>query len=231
MAKIITTLANYITYLNTLYQHSSTEPTAGDEDYTDWTNIANIAINVWENATDFWRELIVDLADAADGTKTTSAATYNYALPTLFKFPLSSYVWLGSNTNKTPFKVIQPQDIQLYENNSENWCYFLNGYLKFNPNLTMTASQTIHYIYYKTADKISSATDTFEMSDPMFAVYFALAELKKEEGDPTADKIATQKLNAMIDSNDAAGWFNDNSLIDKTGVGFGESSTPIYTFT
>lgn len=201
MARIIQTLANAITKINTLYEGDSTDPSSGDEDYTVWTGLINTAINLWENEEGmFWDELFVKLADAADGDTTTTAGDYSYAVPTDFRYPASAYVWLGSGTNKIPFKVIKQRDLQLRENDSGNWCYFLldkTPTLEFNPNCTIPDSYTISYNYYKWATALSSASDTFEMADPMFAVYYALSELNKEEGDTSSISIATQKLESM----------------------------------
>ena len=94
IAQITSTLTDFITYLNTLYNGSSSAPASGDEDYTVWTSLANIAINTWEHDEGMlWNELFVKLADAPDGDKTTSASDYSYAVPTLFRFPASGYVW------------------------------------------------------------------------------------------------------------------------------------------
>ncbi len=221
MATIISTLDTAITYLNTLYNASSTAPGSGEEDYTVWTSLFNIAINLWESESELWAELVQSLASAADGTKTTTAGTYSYALPTLFKFPMSGYVWLGSNTNKTAYKVIKVQEKQLHENDTDRWCYFLNGYLYFNPNCTIPDALTINYDFYKEATKLTTGSDTFEMSDPMFAVYYALSELKKEEGDATALSITNQKLEIMKDRNEMPAWFQETSLLNSPSEGWG----------
>lgn len=222
MAKIVSTLAQAVTYLNTLLEVDSTPPTIGDEDYTMWTSLLNIGVNIWENEDGvLWKELFVKLVDAPDGTKTTTAAT-SYSVPALFRFPASGYVWLGSGTNKTAYKVIKQEDVQLYENNSDNWCYFLmdgTPTLEFNPNLTITAGYTISYNYYKYASAVSASQD-FEMADPMFAVYYALAELTKEEGNAQSLGLATQKLEAMKTRNIMPAYFQSDQL---SGVdsGFG----------
>jgi len=221
---VISTLNDYIGYLNTLLEFDSSAPTSGDEDFTVWTSLANIAIDLWESEEGIlWEELFVKLADAADGDKTTSSSDHSYDLPSDFRFPASAYVWLGSGTNKTVFKVIKQSEVQLYENSTDNWCYFdLAGKtLEFNPNATIPDSQTISYNYYKTASKLSSGTDEFEMSDPMFAVFYALSELKKEEGDTIAASIATQKLEAMKTKNEMPAWFQEDSIKNKTEEGFG----------
>lgn len=224
MSRVITTLAGAITKINTLYNSSSTAPSSGEEDYTVWTDLLNIAISLWENEEGMlWRELFVKLADAATGDKTTTTAT-SYACPTDFKFPNSAYVWLGTGDTKTAYKVIKQEDIQLYENSGENWCYFLmdgSPTLEFNPNLTITSGQTINYNYYKFASSVAVAADTFEMSDPMFAVYYAVSELKKEEGDTSALQIAQQKLEAMRTLNFMTAQRQSNSTIDPSEVGLG----------
>ena len=194
------TLTQAISFLNTLYNGNSSAPTSGEEDYTVWTSLFNIAVNIWENEEGMlWRQLFVKLADAADGDKTATAGDYSYAVPTNFSQPHSSIVWIGTGTNKTPYQVIDQKDLPKYEINSDNWCYFLmdtTPTLEFNPNCTVQAG-TISYIYYKTATALTTGASTFEMSDPMFAVYYALNELKKDEGDASAGGIASQKLEAM----------------------------------
>lgn len=225
MAVVISTLTNAINSLNFLYNGSSTPPASGEEDFLVWTGLLNIAINLWEQEEGiFWRELFVKLADAADGDKTVTADDYSYAVPTNFVFPSSAYVWLGSGTDKIPVKVIRQEDLQLYENNSDNWCYFLmdtSPTLEFNPNMTLTTDDTIAYNYYKTATAVSSGSDTFEMSDPMFAVFYALSELKKEEGDTSALTIATQKLEGMKTLNMMTAEYQKNSVFNDTQEGFG----------
>lgn len=194
------TLTTAISFLNTLYNGNSSAPTSGEEDYTVWTSLFNISINIWEMEEGMlWKQLFVKLADAADGDKTAAAGDYSYAVPTNFSQPHSTIVWIGTGTNKTPYTVIDQKDLPKYEINSDNWCYFLmdtTPTLEFNPNCTVQAG-TISYIYYKTATALTTGSSTFEMSDPMFAVYYALNELKKDEGDASAGSIAAQKLEAM----------------------------------
>lgn len=208
---VIKTLTNAIGYLNYLYEGDTDPPASGDDDFTYWTGLLNIAVNTWENEEGvLWNELFVKLEDAADGDKTTSADDYSYALPTNFRFPASGYVWLGSGTSKTALKVIKQEELTALENNSENWCYFTPTTLEINPNLTISAGETISYNYYKYATALSSGTDEFEMSDPMFAVYFTLAELRRDEGDNTSGAIATQKLEGMKTKNIMPTWLQDS---------------------
>src|SRR3989304_916010 len=201
MTQVISTLTNAIAYLNSLYEADSTVPASTEEDYLVWTDLFNIAINLWENEEGvLWKELFVKLADAATGDKTVTADDYSYTVPTDFKFPASGYVWVGTAPNATAFRILKQEEIQLFENDTGNWCYFLmdtSPTLEFNPNCELTTGYTISYMYYKNATKLTTGTETFEMSEPMFMIYYALAELKKEEGDLSAQAIASQKLEAM----------------------------------
>jgi hypothetical protein len=223
MAKVIPDLDSAISYINFIYNASSSPPTSGDEDYLVWTGLINLSVNVWESEEGIlWNELFVKLADASDGDKTTNGSN-SYDCPTLFSFPACGYVWLGTGTNKTAYKVIKQEEKQLYENDSSNWCYFLmdsTPTLEFNPNLIITSGQTINYEYYKKATKLSAGADTFEMSDPMFAVYYALSELKKEEGNQSEVAMATQKLDAMKTKNIMPSFFQEDSLNKNLNSGF-----------
>ena len=219
--KIISTLDDAISFINTLYNTSSIPPTAGSEDYLVWTALCNLAVNTWEQE-ELWKELYVKLSDAPDGVKTTTPGTYSYACPSLINFPVNGYVWLGTGNNKTAWRVIDIKDKQLYENTSDKWCYFLldsSPTLEFNPNYPLP-SATINYDYYKYATKLTTGTDPFEMSDPMFAVYFVLAELKKEEGNAGELQMASQKLNGMIDQNEMPTSNQADQLINPTDTGF-----------
>lgn len=227
MTKVISTLDNAISYLNALYEADSTSPTSTDEDYLVWTSYFNLAINLWEMEEGMlWKELFVKLADASDGTKTTTANTFTYSVPSDFKFPASGYVWIGTAPNATAFRVLRQEEVQLFQNDTGNWCYFLmdtTPTLEINPLVNLKTGSTISYMYYKNASKLSSGSDTFEMSDPMFAVYYALAELKKEEGDATANAIATQKLEAMRTKNMMPSWFQPSRVENFTDSGFGQT--------
>ena len=93
--------------------------------------------------------------------------------------------------------------------------------LEFNPNCTLPDAYAIAYNCYKFATAVSATTDTFEMRDPMFAVYYALSELKKEEGDVSALSLATQKLEGMKTKNIMPTWWESETFVPKTTPGFG----------
>lgn len=223
MAQVISTLTNAISLLNTLYEADDTPPTAGEEDFTVWTALFNLGINLWENEEGMlWRELFVKSSVAVDGDMAITTGNFSYDVPTNFRFPASGYVWLGNSPNATPIRIFRPEEIQLFDNHTGNYAYFLNNTtLEFNPNSHLTVGDTITYTYYKKASAVSSGSDTFEMSDPAFCVYYALAELKKEEGDPTASAIASQKMEGMKVKNMLPSHFQQNRLENFIEGGFG----------
>lgn len=223
MARIINTLSDALGYLNTLFEGDSTPPASGEEDHTVWTNLLNVGINLWENEEGvLWRDLFTTLTASADGDKTTAADDRSYVLPALFQFPASAIVWLGAGTQKIAYSVISIEKVQLMENDSSRWCYFTETTLEFNPNLTIAGSNTINYNYYKFATKLATDASTFEMSDPFFAIYYALSELKKDEGDTSSLTIATQKMEAMKTKNIMPSWYKENDLDGLTSNdGFG----------
>jgi len=55
----------------------------------------------------------------------------------------------------------------------------------------------------------------------MFAVYFAVAQLTKEEGNAEVLNIAMQKLEAMKVRNEAPAYYQDNSMMNPVADGFG----------
>lgn len=216
--------------IHALYEGDTDTPTSGDDDYTLRTSIVNAGINRWEHEEGvLWNELWVSLDDAVDGTKTTSAATYSYSCPTDFRFPGGYVRLVDSNSQSTYFSVIPVEKAQLYDNENKNICWFTgnpqDGY-KVNFLDTQTASQTISYEYYKTADTLSSSTDVPEMVDPYFLVYFAVSRLFELDGQfPSSTKAfqeAEARLSQMKVRNMQSTWYQDARVEDwstEQGVG------------
>ena len=217
-------LTQCVNYINTLYNLNATPPVAGTSDWNTWTVFINIAINLWEKEEGMlWNELYTTLSGAADGTKSTTAGTWSYAVPTNFVFPNAAYVWIGTGTNKQAVKVIEQKDKQLYENNSDPWCYFLKNptpMLYFNPNWVVPTG-TLNYEYYKTATLMVNGVDVVEMSDPMFTVYYTVNELNKDTGDTSSGTIATQKMESMRTKNEMGSPNESNSVLNGLGEGMG----------
>lgn len=220
--------------IHTLYEGDTDVPVFGDDDYTTRTRLSNAAINRWEREDGvLWNELWVKLADAADGTKTTSASTYQYACPTDFAFP-GGYVRLFTTAGQsTYYSVIEPGKAQLWDNEDRKVCYFTGNpgdgyYVNFLD--THDASLTISYEYYKTADTLSNTTDVAEMADPYFMVYFSVSRLYELDNRISLSQKAFQeaesRLSQMRLRNMQPTWYQDSRVEDnefEQGVaGFGQ---------
>ena len=227
MAAIIEKLSDAITYLNSLYEQDDTDPTSGDESYTLWTSLFNVAINIWESEEGMlWKELYATLAAASDGDTTIAASTWDYDCPTDFRFVVGKVRLVSPSGVSSYYEVIPVTDVSLYDDNSSKWCYFTGNVsagfdIHFNPDLSLTTGDTIAYEYYKNATALSAASDKFEMADPMFVIFYALSELRKDEGDTTSSVIATQKLEAMRTKNMMPSFYEDTSLRNREEDGFG----------
>lgn len=188
------TLSDAQTILHTLYEGDTDVPTSSDDDYTVRTRLFNAAIGLWEQELPDWRELRKTLASAATGTKTTTASTSAYATPTDFIRPLGWLRVTDSSGTESYYEYMDIQKVQIFDNDTTSKFYYVTGsansgfYVNIHPTPD-TSSLTISYEYYKTAASLSSGTDKFEMSDPYYAIYFALARLKAQDGEDNVEEM------------------------------------------
>ena len=174
-----------------LYETDTTGWDTDSEEYLAARNFSNIAIARWEkydNTT--WRDLWGTLTDAADGTKTLTAATYDYACPTNM---IRQSSWVRTGSTPQYWEVIDPKKVGDLQASKAYFCYFTgnikDGYtLNFNPNITLTTGDTIYYEYYKAATTFTATTDETEMSDPYFIVYYVLARFLKNDGEDYSEE-------------------------------------------
>jgi len=210
------------TIIDIVYSLYETDTTGWDTDSSEYLaarNYANAAISRWENYNNTtWRELWSTLTAAADGTKTLTASTYAYNCPTNFKRP-SSWVRTGDDLFWT---VVSPEHLARLVDSQDYFCYFTGSVkagfkVNFNPNLTLTTDDAIEYEYYKTATQFAAITDTTEMADPYFIVYFVLARFLKNDGEDFSDEAnqAEEILDNMYVAN-MTGLFDVPDSIDKT---------------
>lgn len=222
--------------LNSLYEGDTNTPSPTDEDYLARRELMNAGINVWETyGNTLWNELYYTLADAADGTKTTTAATSNYGCPTNF-LNINGYLRIvDAAGNSTYYRQIQPLEAQLYDNQSSTPNYF---FITGNPSagysvnihpIPASTGLTIKYEFYASATLLSDVTSISEISDQYFPVYYALSRMYHIDGlsgkANEALGIAEGKLITMKRRNGLVSHYQDNSVIDNAfsqGVeGFG----------
>ena len=95
---------------------------------------------------------------------------------------------------------------------------------------SQTTGKTIDYPYYKDATIPSADGDIIEMSDPMFAIHYALSILHENDGQGDRATLAlakaSSKLSGMRWKNVMPAWFQDNYAEAKSFLrgssGFGE---------
>lgn len=220
------TLDNAINRITLFYESDNQVLNSSEDDYEIRQNFLNAAIDLW-STQEKWNELFVvpDSFDTTDGTST------QYDLPSDF-MKMSGYVRLNSSTTGSSYyEEIPSHKRQMYDNNTSAKKYFLTGNsndgFKINFLTAPDSGYTIYYEYYRQPTLLSSGTDEFEMSDPMFAIYFAVSRLYEGDGNTNKALKAYQEANgileAMILKNNSSGWMQDSRIPDSdssTG-GFG----------
>ena len=216
------TLTEYQTYLHALYRGDGNTPTDGSTKWNHRENLLHAAINIWDSQNHLWNGLWTDLASASDGDKTVNASDLAYDMPTDFRF-LGNYVrTTDASSNNTYYKIIKPEDSELYKNTTAPACYVSgNKSSGFVLNFLQqpTAGDTINYSYYKEPTNPTATTDVIEMDDPYFAVYMSLAKLYEQEGSGdqanAAYSIADQKLSNMKVRNTMLPHDQTNRVYDR----------------
>lgn len=221
---------NIIDIVYALYETDDDGWETDSDEYLAARKYANVAINRWEKYDNTqWRELWSTLTAAADGDKTLTAGDYSYDCPTNFLRPGS---WVRTGATPTFWKVIPPEQVAAKDlsNDTSNFCYFTGNIktgfdLNFNPNVTLTTGDTIYYEYYKVATKFTAITDTTEMSDPYFIVYYVLYRFLKNDGEDYTDEAnQSEDLLENMRTTNLSGYFGIPGQIQEpisSNSGFG----------
>lgn len=214
-----------------LYEGSTDYPTSTEEDYLIRRGYMNDAIRAWAFERNIkWKELFINLSDAADGDKTTTSGDSVLDTPSNF-IEISSFVKIGDvyytfMRNDRVMNALRRSsgDRFFYVTGNASGGYKIN----INPAIDSTGD-TISYSYYKLPELIDETTDKPEMSKPYFVVYYTLARL--HEQDLRNDLVtfyedkAQNLLDEMVVSNEVAPHMHADSLEDLgylvNGDGFG----------
>lgn len=225
------TLGEVLQLIHNLVEGNTDYPSSSEDLYQTRLQRVKLAIKNWENEEGvMWNELFVSLADASDGDKTAVSGTSQYDAPSDFRLPLGYLRLVDSSGNSTYYKLIQPNDIQLFDNNSGVKVWYVTGNkntgYKINIHPTPGSTEngyTIQYEYYKYATVPTSESTVIEMSDPTYIAYWAAAEEIREENPGLADyyaQVAMNKLAAMKQRNDTPTWWQEMGWSDAYS-GFG----------
>ena len=206
-------------YLHILYEGDNSTPSSSDNEYLMRRSLLNAAIGIWEKE-ELWNELYVSLSDAADGDKTTVADQSSYDCPSDFKFPLG-FLWIGT----TDYELMPSQDYTLISStDTSSYFYYVTGNKSAGYKIHIhpapsSSGDDIRYEYYKEASTLSDTTDVFEMSDPWFAIYYALSKLFKNDGKITDSREAlmeaASRLERMKEINAMPGFYQSNRIKDS----------------
>lgn len=217
------TLTEFQTYLHSLYQGDGDTPTSSSDEWLHRRNLGHAAVAMWEQEPGMlWDELWSNLSDSATGDKTATTSTLVYDMPDDYSF-LGAYVRTTNAAGQhTYYEVIKPEKAELYKNASIVACYVTGNEssgFKLNFCVQPAVGDTINYPYYKKATAPTATTDVFQMRDPWFAVYFALAKLHEFDGDGDRANVsyamATERLRSMKIKNSMLPHYQENSVPDR----------------
>lgn len=222
--------------LQKLFDADTDTPTSTDEEWDVRTSLFNRAIREWEQSNSVrWRELWTTASVSSPGSAvlSTTSGTATYATPSDMAFP-AGYVRVTASGQTTRYPVVGLSENQLYDSGDVNQYASFKGTPHAGYTLTIyptpsTTGSTIQYDYYKRASELAAASDKIEMSDPDFALYYALSELFYNQRDlaryQNALSTAQEKLKNMELRNEDVGEWMDNSipgLSNRMGIGFGD---------
>lgn len=230
---MIRTEAQLQDLIHSLYEGDISTPSESEVDYLVRRNYLNMGIGFWESFKGVeWNELYTTLADDYTGADTTVAGGDTQSdCPDSLVRTLGFIQLTDSNGSVLTYRQVAQSEAQIYINSTSGdkvyWITGTPGSYKINWHPTISSEldgATISYPFYKRATLISAAANTPDMADSMFLVHYALHWLYKEE-DPGRSKeqfdIANQLALAMKQRNDMEKVYQDRSMIDKLGSGFG----------
>lgn len=200
--------------LHVLFEGDVSTPASTDAEYLTRRGLLNAAINIWEGEEEAWRELFVPLTATTpvDGATATVASTAQYDVPAAFRW-MAGTVRIGSTDY--PFKDVRDLQFVTSTDTTQHY-YYISGnasatyHLNLHP--TPSAVETIAYDYYKNATQLTATNSVFEMSEPLFAVYFALAHLKANAGEELDLSMASSFLDKMKTRNEATPAYKSNKI-------------------
>lgn len=200
-----------------------TSSTTADDEQTSRIRLINSGIRAWERQDVYWRELwtLYTHASTLTGTKTYPIAATDFLQP-------GSLLYLTDSNNNVSFiDMISPEQAIKYTQNGPQQAAFITG----NPatgwtlNLTWTPASgdgtyglTPSFYYYKSANRIASATDTPEMLDPNYLVWYVTAQKHLFNGRTDMAQDAMSQAQECMDNmrikNELMVNYGDNSVED-----------------
>lgn len=212
-----------IRQVHTISQGDADYPTPGEDDFAVILAALNNGINVWETQDGVsW----IELFDFETGAIEAGTPTYDLASPV--KWP-SGLLTIGGS----PINYQKPEESHLTSAlGSIGQRFYLSGPVTQKKLVIQPVPAQEHdglpwvLPVYKSATFYSTGQETapIQMSDPYFAIHFAIAQISIEDNPTLAgvhQQIANQKLSSMRIANEAKPMGSREVHYDQTYVGFG----------
>lgn len=212
-----------IQQVHLLSQGNTDYPTSGEDDFAVILASLNNAINIWENQEGIdWAELF----DTETGSIVTDDGTYSLA--TNFKRPagqlkIADYLYNFNSPNEHHLTEKTDSAYKHFTVTGVQGTKTLNVYPTPGSDLN---GQTFYLPKYRYATTYTTGEETthIDMSDPYFAIHFAIGQFMLEDNATVAgvhQQIANQKLTGMRIANDSKPIGSIENNDDLTYSGFG----------
>lgn len=198
-------------------KYDTTDVVAPDEGSDDWdlrTELANDAIEVWEQEgteAGGWAELYTTLEEendeddtiATDAMRTWVNGTTSYDAPTNFQ-RLTGFVFVTDTDGvQHTHEYVRPEKVQRFLATGDDRRYaYVTGNKKSGHKIHIMGADyasgaIIDYPYYKDATPLVDADDVIEMSKPRFVFLQVLSDLFAEDDPDRSAQYANEAIAVM----------------------------------
>lgn len=217
-------IASAIEITHLLSQGNTDYPTSGDDDFALYLGYINNAIGIWQHQEGLaWSEL------TTTATGTITSADNSYSLPANYALP-AGQLFLSTGTH---YQFSKPEMNAVTTHIDSSYPQFTvtgplgTKVLTLYPTPgTAENGATYTHPYYKEATTYTTGEETtpIEMSDPYYAIHYAVGMVMLEDNPNVAGthiNLANQKLSAMRIANDVTPPGTLEVHNDMTYAGFG----------
>lgn len=211
--------------INLYVANNPVAPAVTDTEWLINQDLINQAILTWENEREVeWRELWSGNYNLG----TVAAGVVSLALPDDFKWPAGFVRFVNSQGGVTriPFTPIDHINNRDLTEKNPAVVYTTGSVGSYQLNFAFTPVAGDNYTgskcyldYYRFATNLGGINDIPEMSDPMFLVWFAVAQRKLQTGDTDQytvfNSMASESLRLMRVANQNTVAYHDGSLDDR----------------
>jgi hypothetical protein len=221
-----------------LYRGEATPPASTDDEWKIAVRNYNDALLRMHNMDDTKWNFNWSTLQNSSATKTLSATT-TYTAPTDMQEPGGMMTFIDSNNNRTTYPIVQPHEVQAIDKTTIFGYFTGNAQSGFTLHINPVPAGSyigmgLDYDYYKKPTLLIASTDqgTVETGtsivaggDPAFYYNHMLAQRFRVSRNwpayQTALRDSEEALKGMKLKNNSGSYYNQWSLIDTSGSGFG----------